>query len=674
MYQNKKLATLLVRNEDWLISKVLGATRDYNQPGFASLINHSWRQTIKEFSEAIILHSEKAEVYNHQSLLALLEKNDFTEFSKKEADRCIQRNLAPQIYLTFIKIIRKAYDELIIDSRLSPAEKKDNHVLVNKSFDCLEIAFIASYNDFETEKHIINRSGQHDSFFEILFENVAIPLLLLDPFHKIVNHNRAATKLFPFLFIGGNKQTKHQINFDDKDFINSKIDEFRISNHKEVFFETAIRLYNSQLHFMVNLRKLRETELILASFVDLSKWKELEKNLEISKVKAEDSDRLKTAFLANMSHEIRTPMNAIVGFAELLTMSNPNHDERIEYLTLIKKSSNDLLNIIEDIIDIAKIESKQLKVSPKNTNLYELLTELQTLYSEVLMKYGKDNVKIQIHVPEKEKKLALRTDPKRLKQVLSNLIGNAIKFTENGLIEIGFKVAEKKIVYFFVKDSGIGIPYNMQKRIFDQFVQVEEAAYKNTNGTGLGLAISKNIINLLGGNIWVASKPNKGSNFYFYLPYIQPSPISVHVSAEPSNIGKKVDLSSFCILIAEDEETNYLYLREALKSSGINIIWAKNGLEAINYAENNENIGLILMDIKMPEVSGLEASRYIKHIRPTLPIIAQTAFAMDTDKQACFDAGCVDFLPKPLTHHTLVSIIQKYLTKTGQEAINSSVV
>lgn len=354
-------------------------------------------------------------------------------------------------------------------------------------------------------------------------------------------------------------------------------------------------------------------------------------------------------------------MNAIVGFAELLSMSNPSKEEREEYLNLIKKSSNDLLTIIEDVIDIAKIESQQLKIVHKNLKLYDLFSDLKRIYDEILYKHDKTNIKLTLRIPEAEKNLIIHTDPKRLKQVLSNLIGNAIKFTEEGHIEFGYKLAENKIVYFYVKDTGIGIPKEMQTKIFNRFIQVEESFDKNINGTGLGLAISKNIINLMGGNIWVSSKPAKGSNFYFYLPYLKAIQHTVLKSPVDLIRNENLDLSNYTILVAEDEEANFFFLKESLKKTGINIIRATNGLEAINLAENTNNIDLILMDIKMPEVNGIEASRYISHIKPNLPIVAQTAFAMDNDKKTCLDAGCFDYISKPIKRDKLIDIIIKAL-------------
>jgi signal transduction histidine kinase/CheY-like chemotaxis protein len=664
MNHTKKLVSILLRNEEWLISKILNSAREYKQPGYAALMNHSWMQLVKNFTEIINTAPTITDPDKKKSIAKYIEENAFNEFGISEAEKCYQREIKPSIYLSFLKTIRHTYIELIFDSPINSSEKNEFIWLINDCFDSLEIAFTNGVSEIENKGKLI----QPNNFFQLVFETISLPVLLIDSFHKIVNFNSAAALFFPFLNDKENHQ-KRSLRFDN-DQLNLTIDEFRASESDHYSFETSVHLNNKLLFVQVGLARIPNSDNILASFVNLTNWKEAEQNLETSRQKAENSDSLKTAFLANMSHEIRTPLNAIVGFAELLIMANPAKEDRIEYLNLIKKSSNDLLNIIEDIIDIAKIESKQLKICPKNISLFELYSDLESIYSEQISRQGKGNIKIELRIPEEEKKLVLRTDPKRLKQVLSNLIGNAIKFTDNGTIEIGYKIAENKLVYFFVKDTGIGIPANMQKKVFDRFVQVEDTCHKNANGTGLGLAISRNIVNLLGGNIWVSSKENKGSNFYFYLPIISGTEKVVTLSRKEIAAEVDVDLSKSCVLIAEDEDTNFLYMREALKPTGITIIRSKNGMEAINQVETNNAINLILMDIKMPEVSGLEAARYINHIKPQLPIIALTAFAMDNDRQTCLNAGCVDYFAKPIAHEKLIALIKKYVSLKSVGALN----
>lgn len=257
----------------------------------------------------------------------------------------------------------------------------------------------------------------------------------------------------------------------------------------------------------------------------------------------------------------------------------------------------------------------------------------------------------------------LVADPQRLKQVFYNLLSNAQKFTSKGHIEFGFKSVDENHVYFYVKDTGIGIPDDKQNLIFDRFTQIEDCYTKEFGGTGLGLTITKNIITLMGGNIWVESESGNGTTFHFILPKaFGKGKVTEKSNLRLSDIKEKLSLEKHHILIAEDEEINYYYLYEVLRKNGAKVIWAKNGLEAINIVESNPKIDMVLMDIKMPEVNGLEAIRYIKLIRPELPIIAQTAYVMDNDREICLKAGCVDFITKPIKANQLLEMITRHIT------------
>jgi two-component system, chemotaxis family, CheB/CheR fusion protein len=258
------------------------------------------------------------------------------------------------------------------------------------------------------------------------------------------------------------------------------------------------------------------------------------------------------------------------------------------------------------------------------------------------------------------KHLHLFTDSERLKQVISNLINNAVKFTDEGFIEYGFNLIGKDQLLFFVRDSGMGIPETMRDKIFDRFYQLEEHQQKNHGGAGLGLAICKNIISLLGGSIWLESQVNEGSCFYFQIP-IREVPNDLKASSVENNGKFKPDWKNKRIVVAEDDQINFVYIQEVLIRCGAQVIHAKNGMEAIDIVEIENKIDLILMDIKMPEIDGLEASRYISKARPEVPIIALTAFAMEDDKPKCLKAGCVDYISKPVEKEELYTIIDKYI-------------
>ena len=249
-----------------------------------------------------------------------------------------------------------------------------------------------------------------------------------------------------------------------------------------------------------------------------------------------------------------------------------------------------------------------------------------------------------------------------------------MKFTDKGYIEFGFKTINKKKLVFYVKDTGIGIPKNKLKCVFERFYQVEDSYTKDYGGTGLGLSITKNIVNLLGGNIWVESELNVGTTFYFIIPINNEADKlakqgMLQVKSDPF---RNTVLKNHKILIAEDEEINFYYLNEILKSTGVKVLWAKNGLEAINLTESNPDIDLVLMDIKMPEINGLEAIRYLKSIRPDLPIVAQTAFVMGNDRDICIKAGCVDFLSKPIKSSQLLEVITKVLSSENKLVIEET--
>ena len=392
---------------------------------------------------------------------------------------------------------------------------------------------------------------------------------------------------------------------------------------------------------------------------DITERETFIKKLEEAKAIAEQSDKLKTAFLANMSHEIRTPMNSIIGFSNLLTDSEIEEDKKTEYLHHIIKSSNTLLSLIDDIIDISKIEAGQLTISKSEFNLNSVIKELFESFDE---SNTNEKVKLKLVLPPGSDNLMINSDPLRIRQVLTNLIGNALKFTEKGTVEVGYETeGQDGKLKFYVSDTGIGIPKDMHNTVFERFRQVDETTSRKFGGTGLGLAISKRIIELLGGEIWVDSKPGKGSVFFFTLPFTE--------QEEDTNQENKKYWSSRynwkgkTILVAEDEETNYELLKAALHKTKVNLIWAVNGLEAVDICKANKNIDLVLMDIRMPKMNGYEATKKIKSFRKELPVIALTAYAMAEDGVKSIEAGCDEYFSKPIRPSKLLSAIDKFFIK-----------
>ncbi len=380
--------------------------------------------------------------------------------------------------------------------------------------------------------------------------------------------------------------------------------------------------------------------------------KERTKELEIAKNKAEESDRLKSAFLANMSHEIRTPMNGIIGFSEMFLKPNLTEEKRTYFANIIINSSKQLLTIVNDILDISKLESNALEISKSEVVINDLINELFAFYRP------QANNKLLTVMPYKQlndRESTIFADKLRLRQVLVNLLNNALKFTHKGTIRFGYKQNSGQL-QFFVEDTGIGISKEYQEKIFERFSQEETEITRQYGGTGLGLAISKKLVHLMGGEIYVNSVKGEGATFYFNLPY-EP----VYKSAGELPVTEAgISSSPFTMLVADDEEINFLYLTELLSDKDILLLHAKDGKEAVNQTLENKTIDLVLMDIKMPVMNGLEATKEIKRTMPEMPVIAYTAYAMKEDREKIDDAGCDDFLSKPLDEKKLMKIISQY--------------
>ncbi|MCX6285690.1 MAG: ATP-binding protein [Bacteroidetes bacterium] len=385
---------------------------------------------------------------------------------------------------------------------------------------------------------------------------------------------------------------------------------------------------------------------------------QIEKELLIAKHRAEESDKLKSAFLANMSHEIRTPMNGILGFTDLLKDKNLADSDRDKFITIIHNSSHQLLMIINDIIDISKIEAGQEMINPEDINLNHTFNELFSFFHPYA---EKRNLKLILYKKLPDNESFIRCDSVKLRQILTNLLGNALKFTPNGSIQFGYHIEGSNLV-FYVEDTGIGVEPQLQKFIFDRFRQAETTLSRKFGGTGLGLAISKSYIEMMGGEIWVESKPGLGSRFVFTLPYYSTS--SGSTITKPKADDKSLSIPNWSgkkLMLVEDIEDNAFLIKHILKPTGISVILARNGLEAIELQSINSDISLILMDMKMPEMDGYETTKRLKTVKGDLHIIATTAFALEGDCQKCLAAGCDDYLAKPIRRDELFMMIEKYM-------------
>jgi signal transduction histidine kinase len=424
----------------------------------------------------------------------------------------------------------------------------------------------------------------------------------------------------------------------------------------------SARNYKYKINDIFNQGKMVEiNEKLHDSIENLEKEVEKRtKGIMEALIKAEESDRLKSAFLANMSHEIRTPMNGILGFAELLKEPQLTIEEQQDYIKIIGISGARMLNTINNIVDVSKLESGLMKVDIKEANINDKI--------EFIYKFFKPEVEIKglqflFKNGLQSKEAIIKTDNEKVYGLLTNLIKNAIKFTDEGSIEFGYDIVKNQqaaSLQFFVKDTGVGIPENQKELIFERFRKGIESSDRKYEGSGLGLFICKSYVEMLDGKIWVESEEGKGSIFYFTIPY---NPVSEQTSAIGNVVlteNKEVQIKKLKILIVEDDEISYALLTRSLQKISYEFLHAITGVVAVEACRNNPDIDLVLMDIRMPLMDGYEATRKIRQFNRDVIIIAQTAYGFSGDREKATEAGCNDYTTKPINYLLLKELINKY--------------
>ncbi len=520
---------------------------------------------------------------------------------------------------------------------------------------------------------VISRKGAEDLFqnekayLDQLFEGSPEAIIMIDDKGNVIKSNSEFTHLFGYNqgeILGkniddmiSNPLTREESTKITEDVINGIVTEIETKRkHKDghlvdvsiLVTPITIKGYNRGAYGI---------------YRDITDRKRIEKNLIAAKEKAEESDKLKSAFLSNMSHEIRTPMNAILGFSTLLSDTGISEEERHEFIRIIKERGTDLMRIIDDIIDVAKIESGQIKVEIKDCQINSLLANLSVTLNEVKRKTNKTNVVLNCLPGNHDKEFSILTDGNRLRQIMTNLIENALKFTDEGFVEFGYNlknIGTDSFIEFFVRDTGIGIPQEMHDIIFERFRQVDDTNTRKYGGTGLGLTISKNLIRLLGGEIKLSSERGKGTTFFVLFP-LQVPPSKAEELVKTAPIAPSAQIwSGKVILVVEDEDSNFFLMDRILRRTGVNLIWAKNGSDAVQFC-NNQHFDMVLMDIRMPGMDGYEATQIIKKDHKSLPIIAQTAYALKGERENSLAAGCDNYISKPIDSRELLAILGKYL-------------
>ncbi|HEX3008103.1 MAG TPA: response regulator, partial [Bacteroidales bacterium] len=501
-------------------------------------------------------------------------------------------------------------------------------------------------------------------------------IMVFDTSGKIMRSNIAAERFYKLTDIVRNKTNAERVADDYEAWYDNlrklEVEElpgYRVAIKGESISNQVlkVRIYNETMWVMFNGAPLRISgELAggVLSTVDITALKQAEHalqqqndELKKAKEKAEESDRFKTAFIANISHEIRTPMSGIMGFAELLQNPEISNESQATYIEAIVASGKRMLNIVNDLINISKIEVGQFEMKRETTDIGNLLDELFVFF---LPEANRKNIELRLSNQLPADSILIDTDRTKLSQVISNLVKNALKFTSQGFVGFGCLIKNQSYL-FYVEDTGAGISKEYQQQIFERFKQGEIPEAGIPEGMGLGLAISKAYIGILGGSLWVDSIPGKGSTFYFTIPLSQKVASTAAFSVANIRNNIKETFAHAEVLIADDEDFIYFFLNEALKANNIKSFHAKNGQEAVDIVRNNPNIQLVLMDSRMPVMGGLEATRQIKQLHPGIPVILLSALAHDSDIKAAFDAGCNDYIVKPFTLVNLKSKLSMYL-------------
>lgn len=553
-------------------------------------------------------------------------------------------------------------------------------------------AVLSVARDISKRKEVEKFLRESEEKFRTLVE-VSIDAILLNENNRFTYVNKAALKLFgasPEELIG---KTPYDLFHPDYfEIIQNRIEEMHENGNPVALLEEKIVrmdgntvdvevaatpfIFKGSRSILIVLRditerKEAEAEIEMSQFVLKQQNEEFltlneelnESNLHIqkinedlmaSKLKAEESDRLKTAFLQNISHEIRTPLNAIMGFSELLNESYDDREKLEKFSSIILNRSSDLLEIINEILDIAKIESGQLTLNVEECNINKVFDSINSFFIDQKKFFTKKHIRLSFEPAN----LLVYADCVKLKQVLINLIGNAFKFTDKGSITVGCKLDENKDLSFYVRDTGIGIPADKQELIFDRFTQVNSDTSRLYGGTGLGLPIVRGLVGLMNGKIWLESKENEGSTFYFSIPVqmVKKDGLKTKIPVRPLFFND----ARGTLLIVEDDDFNAELLLEMLKNTGLSIIHCKLGREAIQIA-TDKKVDIILMDIRLPDIEGYEATREIKKRKPSVKIIAQTAYAAASDEEKALKAGCDDYISKPIKRELLLSKINYFL-------------
>jgi PAS domain S-box/PAS domain S-box/PAS domain S-box len=617
-----------------------------------------FRSIMENSADAIFITDQQGKyVYTNKAVTAML---GFT--SKEMKSKTIVDLLPPDkkddYFNTFKNIISKGK----VFTEIELLKKDGNFISTDLNAVLLHDGRVyASCRDITDRKRTEEALNQERRMLRTLIDNLPDPIYVQDKEFKKVIANKADVENIGF------KDEADVLGKTDIELFPGKIGERGYADDKKVI-NTGKPIFDLEEEFISGKgikRWLLTTKIplhdkdgnitgLVGIGHDITERKEIVEELIRAKEKAEESDKLKTAFLHNISHEIRTPMNAIVGFSALLGEPEIDEKTRKSYIEVIMQSSNHLLSIITDIVDISNIEANLIKTYKNEVCIN---ATLKSLCNQFIPKAAEKKVNMICETGLSDSDALVLTDNAKLSQILSNLMSNALKFTDKGTIKIGYKLVGN-FLEFCVSDTGIGISPEHHARIFDRFYQVSNAMERLYEGTGLGLAISKAYVEHLGGKIWLSSEPGKGTSFFFTIPYEKQVTTTFPDSEQKGSDGFVFPVKKL-ILVAEDVESNFKLIRYFLTGSNAEVLHAYNGKEAVEKCLSIGKIDLILMDIKMPVMDGYTAVKLIREKNTTVPIIAQTAYA--DDKEKAIECGCSGFLSKPFDKKGLFKVLCKFI-------------
>ena len=534
----------------------------------------------------------------------------------------------------------------------------DRGKVIEFTGDGKPLRMIGTHTDISRKKEEEKILLEKEALYRFLFEHNPAPMLI---------YEKATLNI-----LAVNEALCSNYGYTLAELQNMKLHELVVESEREILIERAAKVkgysFSGEWHHkkkdgtmstvLTHSHELtfEGKEARVIAITDITYLKEIEQELIEARNRAEESDRLKTAFLANMSHEIRTPMNAILGFMELLKRSDLLQEDRENFISIIEESGKRLLSTINDIIEISKIETGLVEVNLKPENLYEIISSALNLFKPIAQVKG---LEFRIKFSEKTELCNILTDRFKIESIIINLLSNAVKFTKKGYIETGARLENNNII-LYVKDTGPGIPPDKLEVVFNPFYQADMNLSREHEGSGLGLAIAKAYSEMLKGKLWVESEPGKGSTFFLSIPLIK-SESEYHISENMENSVKEF-IKPSKILVADDDETSFLLIKTMLAPYGIKCLHAANGKETLRILESENDISLILLDIKMPLMDGFETVKNLRERKNSIPVIAVTAYAFPSDREKALASGCNDYISKPVMKQELISKIKQYLS------------